>query len=291
MIKKHPTKKGFLIIIMIKEILLFIFFIFFTLPLWGDDLFICQKNTSCCSDPQSSPYPENYDFFESKTFKGKIYSCRKDLKEALEEVDKVPMRPETQVCTEKKSSTLLEIVENFPPDCGYNWSKFNLNSYKDLVTQFLQDGTVLCDPKGHPTMCTSAVYLAFLIQIKRLKEEGKLSQAKYESLTKFPGDSWKYLNNQARPDLLLQDNNLGIGKRLRRGEFPSKNWPKEGDLVQLWRDNHSGHSIVFSGYLTNSQGKAIGICYWTSNIKTNGYGKMCEDLGAINRLIVARFNE
>jgi hypothetical protein len=138
-------------------------------------------------------------------------------------------------------------------------------------------------------MCTSAAFLAFLSELRRLKVLGLITEEKIQELSDLRGPAWKYINDQARPDLLLQELGLGEGKTIRKAEFPVEGWPREGDLMQMWREDNSGHAVVFGGYLKDSKGSIQGICYWSANLSTNGYGKLCEPIEVMNRIIVARF--
>ncbi len=181
----------------------------------------------------------------------------------------------------------LNVCNGFPNGCGYQWKSFDWWAFKKVYKQYLTKNTIICD-KSYPSMCTSAVFLAFVGMMKLLKDEGKITENQFKTFTAAPGKSWTYINNLARPDTLMTDLKLGEGKILEKEDLPSDDWPKAGDLVQIWRNNKSGHSTVFTDYLYDESGKKVGICYWSSQPSTDGYGKQCESLNKINSLTIGR---
>ena len=59
----------------------------------------------------------------------------------------------------------------------------------------------------------------------------------------------------------------------------SMNEALPGDLVQFWRNNKTGHSVVFLSWELNSEGQISGIHYRSSQKNTFGIGDRCEDIG------------
>jgi plastocyanin len=52
-----------------------------------------------------------------------------------------------------------------------------------------------------------------------------------------------------------------------------------GDFVQFWRNNKSGHSVIFLGWERDSIGQISGLKYRSSQTKTNGIGDRIEVIG------------
>jgi hypothetical protein len=52
-----------------------------------------------------------------------------------------------------------------------------------------------------------------------------------------------------------------------------------GDFVQFWRNNKSGHSVLFLGWERDSVGVINGIKYRSSQTKTDGIGDRVESIG------------
>jgi hypothetical protein len=72
---------------------------------------------------------------------------------------------------------------------------------------------------------------------------------------------------------------------------------KPGDFVQFWRNNKSGHSVIFLDWEKDSTGKITGIKYRSSQTKTNGIGDRSESIGFgpkelnRNRIYIARLEK
>jgi hypothetical protein len=47
---------------------------------------------------------------------------------------------------------------------------------------------------------------------------------------------------------------------------------RPGDFVQLWRNDATGHSAIFQGWLKDAQGAVVGIHYWSTQEDTDGIG-------------------
>jgi len=83
----------------------------------------------------------------------------------------------------------------------------------------------------------------------------------------------------------LEDYNLG--KRIEHKAA------KPGDIAQIWRNNGSGHSVIFKDWVTDDKGNRIGIKYRSSQPNTKGIGDRTEIFGTKidpNRIYVARLN-
>lgn len=54
-----------------------------------------------------------------------------------------------------------------------------------------------------------------------------------------------------------------------------------GDFVQLWRNDGSGHAVIFLGWERDPKTKAItALRYWSTQKSTNGIGERTETIGA-----------
>jgi len=67
-----------------------------------------------------------------------------------------------------------------------------------------------------------------------------------------------------------------------------------GDFVQFWRNNKSGHSVIFLNWIKDNNGKIKAIKYRSAQKKTDGIGDRTEAIGMgerdinIDRLYVVR---
>ena len=184
---------------------------------------------------------------------------------------------------------LVGYVGGYPAKCGYKYPPSRGELQKALQSTVVDAQRAACVP----SMCTSATFLAFLGAMKRLHEDGKLpgGAAKLAEYSTYKSLAWSYINILARPDRMMTDLGLGDGRVIGVGqieECSTKGWPKAGDILQIWRDDGSGHSVITDGYLYDSSGRATGICYWSSNKQTDGYARRCETLRGISKMIVGR---
>ncbi|MFL5814007.1 MAG: hypothetical protein ACJ763_10560 [Bdellovibrionia bacterium] len=188
------------------------------------------------------------------------------------------------------------LVSMFPTGCGYAWKDFNVRAYKKTVANFLKTDRITCGNRNEVN-CTSATFLVFLSALKKLREHGRVLTSQITEWSDLKGPAWKYLNDLARPDLLMtqlkdaRGKPLGTGKTLRNEEIQNTpGWPRPGDFVQFWRDDLSGHSVIFQGFLKDKSGQNIGVCYWSGNYSTNGYGYRCEKIEQIKTMIIGRLD-
>jgi hypothetical protein len=70
-----------------------------------------------------------------------------------------------------------------------------------------------------------------------------------------------------------------------------------GDFVQFWRNNKSGHSVIFLGWERDSIGQISGLKYRSSQTKTDGIGDRSEVIGTgpkdlnLKRIYIARLEK
>ena len=176
----------------------------------------------------------------------------------------------------------------FNDGCGYNL-KIRASAINDFIETALTEGP---EKACMVSMCTTASYTVFLMALEELKSQNKLpAHINLEELKSTRSEGWNYFNNMARPDLAMFELGIGSGRTLNPSDIEScstKDWPRGGDFVQLWRENGSGHSVVFSDYLKNDEGKVVGLCYWSSNLETRGLDHRCESIDKMTKIIVGR---
>ena len=253
----------------------------------AEDFTLCAPSPAVCrcSSKKESAVPIKFRYGTAK-----IIACRPLISQITETLAN-PIHASAPTCVDPSPDTLFDLVsKSIPNGCGHKWENFNKQAFQELITRYVEDGTVLCDPAKYPSMCTSAVFLAFVKSLKDRRAKDLITQEQFNSWALVGGPAWIYLNSMARPDLLFETLKLGTGKTLRRNELPDSDWPREGDFLQIWREDQSGHATIFAGYLKDTKGVTKGICYWSSNQMTKGYGKRCESLSVVNRIIVGRFD-
>lgn len=256
----------------------------------AEDFISCASPEESCSCPQPAQVRIPASLNLKDTIENRhAFLCRS--LQILEINDLAQKRVPMTFCPEEIPNTLYDLVTNsFPRGCGYTVKKFNVPAFRRKIQVILGHKAIDCGPQDN-SMCTSAVFLAFVMKLRNLHSKGEITTEQLEEWSDPSHGPYDYLNFQARPDLMLSTIGLGDGKTLRSPSIPEDGWPREGDIVQFWRNDGSGHSTIFSGFLKDSQGVVKGLCFWSSNLDTNGYGTFCEDMRQVNRVIVGRFKE
>lgn len=262
--------------------------IFISFAAFGVENYLLCPTTATCRCPENQlPMPSGISVRKEDSLT--VLTCRPIVQTAVTNLEGSPS-PQV-ICDEESADTLFDRMSRISPaNCGYNFQRFNANGFRETIAVFLRKNQILCNSRRNHSMCTSAAFLAFLSELRRLKDLGLITEEKIQELSDLRGQAWKYINDQARPDLLLQELGLGGGRVIRKADFPVEGWPRQGDLLQIWREDNTGHSVVFGGYMKDPSGTIRGVCYWSANLSTNGYGKLCEPMEVVNRMIVARFN-
>ena len=170
-------------------------------------------------------------------------------------------------------------------NCGYRWRGFNVKKFRVQVQNWKEKETLICSE----SMCTSATFLALISQAKSKMESGDISQQEFDDISTVGADAYKMLNSAAEPNELVERFGLGTGHIIHIADtnLDESPIPTKGDIVQFWRKNGSGHSVVFKGFLdTDNDGVSDKICYWSSQKRTDGFGNSCEDINEVNRLLI-----
>jgi predicted Zn-ribbon and HTH transcriptional regulator len=126
--------------------------------------------------------------------------------------------------------------------------------------------------------------------MKVLQQRGLLdtmtpSQLKNFQKTWYGAKDFEKGKSETLSTKALEDYNLG--KRIEHKEA------KSGDIAQIWRNNGSGHSVIFKDWVTDDKGNRIGIKYRSSQANTKGVGdrtEMFDNNIDPDRIYVARLN-
>jgi hypothetical protein len=128
------------------------------------------------------------------------------------------------------------------------------------------------------------------VTMKAMQQRGMLNEMTPEQLKDFQktwygAKGFEKGKSETLSVKALEDYNLGKGVK--------HDEAKAGDIAQIWRENGSGHSVIFKDWVTDKNGKKIGIKYRSSQPSTGGIGDRTEMFGTkINpeRIYLARLN-
>lgn len=164
---------------------------------------------------------------------------------------------------------------------GYKWS--GSGTPKDLIF----DGTKILSKSPQGTYCSG---YTFMVAFDVLNASGKLDGFDVSTVKKLQQNWYGSNEASAETQCLMALEKLGLGK----GVTLEQAMP--GDFVQFWRNNKSGHSVIFLSWVKDSTGKITGIKYRSTQKLTDGIGDRIETIGAgekdINseRVYVVRLN-
>lgn len=200
---------------------------------------------------------------------------------------------QTERCLNEDDGIPATVQTGFqaPPNCEYKWRGFHVPTFRRTLANFLENDVIDCTH----SMCTSASFLALAAHAKKLRDQGRIDEQAFEELTTFGGPAYQILNTAAEPNQLVERYGLGTGSVQYSSDGSigtNSDVPKDGDFIQMWRNNNSGHSAIFRGFVdSNGDGNNNLICYWSSQQSTNGYGTRCENISSMDRLLIGSLND
>jgi len=131
----------------------------------------------------------------------------------------------------------------------------------------------------------------FYLLFKALKENGWLQNYTKSDLKRMQKQWYGNTKEAFETQCLYVLEKEKLGRKVEWEEA------EPGDFVQFWRNNKSGHSVLFLGWERDSVGVISGIKYRSSQTKTDGIGDRIEMIGngpkEINRyrLYIARLEK
>jgi hypothetical protein len=143
-------------------------------------------------------------------------------------------------------------------------------SYDGATTDILLNGARVMrgEPKGRTFCCGLTLEVLYGVMPSKLPDDAKLTTATAAEFKNL----W-FCRNFLSPgpeDALVS---FGMGKKIE----PDDALP--GDFVQLWRNDKSGHSVIFVAWAKDREGKTVGIHYWSTQTATKGIAFAAEAFG------------
>lgn len=147
---------------------------------------------------------------------------------------------------------------------GYKWPAKIDGSIGDVK---YKDAIILHGNPDNFTYCCGLTLQAYLMACERIgKDLGSVSQVRKIRRVWFIAEFKEPLESNGGAVDALEP--LGYGRRVKLEDA------LEGDLIQFWRKNGSGHSAVFINQYTENGYRALK--YWSSQPSTNGIGYRTE---------------
>lgn len=171
------------------------------------------------------------------------------------------------------NASIIRMVLEYPTDGThtYWWPRAGEGSYDGSTTDVLVNGALAMKGESEQrTFCcglTLEVYYRYLNGRPDLRE--KLSQDQY---SEFKKDWFCREIFSPGPEDALRNFKLGV-------KITDLNAARPGDFVQLWRNNKSGHSVIFVNWIADAHGNKLGFRYWSTQKSSNGIGYQSEYFG------------
>jgi hypothetical protein len=149
---------------------------------------------------------------------------------------------------------------------GYQW-KGSTGTPKDLIF----NGTKILSKSSGGTHCSG---YTFMVAFDVLNESKKLDALELTTVKNLQRNWFGTTEASGETQCLMALEKLGLGKGVKMEDA------KPGDFVQFWRNNKSGHSVIFLDWIKDSSGKITGIKYRSTQKLTNGIGNRTETIGS-----------
>ena len=199
--------------------------------------------------------------------KGEVQPAPGEAAAAPIPVDPIPVAP-VPVAPEPAATTLNAAILALLPEYSlassppYAWSR---GQNTDGVTRELfWQGTLLAAPEsGGGIHCSGITYEVYLRALASVVGEDAGPDAATLLAVK---DTWYVRDGDERGpvDALA---NAGLGQRV-----SGLSAFQPGDIVQFWRNNGKGHSVIFINPTRNSDGSVRGMVYWSAQGTSGGVG-------------------
>jgi hypothetical protein len=172
---------------------------------------------------------------------------------------------------------VLEVLRSYPADGthAYYWPKSG--GWKGCTKDLKYCGELLAagDPKGRAYCCglTFEVFFdAWMLWCRRNKHEESVAGLDVKAMKRVQSEWFGSKEDPTCLQTAFVAN--GLGHVVAKWEEATA-----GDFVQLWRNNGSGHSVVFLSWIKERE-SIVGLRYWSTQPSTKGIGEREERFGA-----------
>lgn len=163
------------------------------------------------------------------------------------------------------NKTILETLDTYDRDGSYPYSW--KNSYKGVSQDLYYQNCLIANAKkdsSYSTFCCGITFEVYFKSIMKVLGEGKdLNGMTAKDFEDFIAKWFVLEVNGDGPGLALEA--YGLGKSIDHMKDVIA-----GDFVQIWRNNGSGHSVIFIDWLINENADTTGMKYWSTQPSTKG---------------------
>lgn len=157
------------------------------------------------------------------------------------------------------ASDVLKIANAYKDGGGYEWKGSG-------VPEEIRFKGARILPKGEATYCSG---FTFAVVMKAAEARGLLRDKSVEQVRTFQKQWYGATKESGETQCAFAVERLGIGKQVMAEKA------RQGDFLQLWRKNKSGHSVVFLEWVKDGR-RPIGVKYRSTQMSTDGIGDRIE---------------
>ncbi len=176
---------------------------------------------------------------------------------------------------------VIKLVESYPKDGTYTYYWPSGGGWSGSTRDLYYQGEKIADHGGYSACYCSGI--TFEWYLRAWQEWAETTGADGEDLNGIGASAiWQfrrdwYVRELKGPGPTAAMENYGVGTDV--GSFD--NWQR-GDFVQLWRNNGSGHTVVFWGWILDEESNIVGMEYASCQGATDGLGISKEYFGSFS---------
>jgi len=146
------------------------------------------------------------------------------------------------------------------------------NNYNGVTTNLIYQGKVVAKANPSGNKASHCVGITFEVFFKAMQQKNQdlgipidnFNNMNWNQMRDFMLTWYVANGSKANSNVAVAVQNYGFGKRILNLEDA-----KPGDFVDISRENNTGHTVIFIGWIRQNQ-KIIGLKYWSSQESTNG---------------------
>ena len=185
---------------------------------------------------------------------------------------------ETDITIAPMNRYVMKVVESFPTDGSnpYWWPKTNEYDGATTDVYFMGKKVMRGDPADQcRSYCCGLTLQVFYLALQEYEKAGNTIPPYPLTPEKSGNFKWLWFCPEVKsPGPLLALEEYKMGRKITHFEEAIP-----GDFVQLWRNNGSGHSVIFIDWERDDTGKIKALKYWSTQPVTKGIGLRVEPIG------------
>lgn len=171
---------------------------------------------------------------------------------------------------------VVQVLETYPTDGTHQYWWPKKSQWQGVTRDIYYQGEVVAegDPEGRCYCCglTWEVFLRATEEYNKEQDPDIFNNWTREQIGQIRQQWFGSDGNKRCLHNAVLTNNIGI-------EITDPEQVKRGDFIQLWRNNGSGHSVVFDRWIRDESGEIAKMRYWSTQPKTKGIAYNEEPVG------------